>query len=64
VVERHDHVDHMVLLCEVGARPEGLAQAIASTLTSITGLRGDVALAAPGELANDGKVIDDRRTPA
>jgi phenylacetate-CoA ligase len=54
----------MTLFCEVGARPEGLADAIASTLTSITGLRGDVALTAPGELANDGKVIDDRRTPA
>ena len=64
VVERHDHVDRMTLFCEVGARPEGLAEAIASTLTSITGLRGDVALAAPGELANDGKVIDDRRAPA
>lgn len=64
VVERHDHVDRMTLVCEVGARPEGLAAAIASTLTSITGLRGEVALAAPGELANDGKVIDDRRTHA
>jgi phenylacetate-CoA ligase len=64
VVEQHDHVDRMTLFCEVGARPEGLAAAIASTLTSITGLRGEVALAAPGELANDGKVIDDRRTQA
>jgi phenylacetate-CoA ligase len=61
VVERHEHVDHMTLYCEVAARPDGLAEAIASTLTSITGLRGEVALAAPGELANDGKVIDDRR---
>jgi phenylacetate-CoA ligase len=61
VVERRDHVDRMMLTCEVDARPDGLAEAIASTLTSITGLRGDVALAAPGELANDGKVIDDRR---
>jgi phenylacetate-CoA ligase len=61
VVERHEHVDHMTLHCEVDARPHGLAEAIASTLTSITGLRGEVALAAPGELANDGKVIDDRR---
>jgi phenylacetate-CoA ligase len=64
VVERHDHVDRMTLFCEVGARPEGLAEAIASTLTSITGLRGEVTLAAPGELANDGKVIDDRRAHA
>ena len=61
VVERRDHVDRMTLHCEVDARPVGLAEAIASTLTSITGLRGEVALAAPGELANDGKAIDDRR---
>ena len=64
VVERHDHVDHMTLLCEVAGRPAGLVEAIAATLTSITGLRGDVALAAPGDLPNDGKVIDDRRTHA
>jgi phenylacetate-CoA ligase len=63
VVERRDHVDRMILHCEVAARPDGLAEAIASTLTSITGLRGEVTLAAPGELANDGKVIDDRRAP-
>jgi phenylacetate-CoA ligase len=61
VVERQDHVDHMTLRCEVAARPDGLAEAIAATLTALTGLRGAVALAAPGELANDGKVIDDRR---
>jgi phenylacetate-CoA ligase len=61
VVERHDHVDQMILYCEVERRPEGLAEAIAATVTSLTGLRGAVVLAASGELANDGKVIDDRR---
>jgi phenylacetate-CoA ligase len=61
LVERHEHVDRMILWCEVDARPDGLAEAIAATLTSITGLRGEVAFAAPGELANDGKVIDDQR---
>jgi phenylacetate-CoA ligase len=61
VVERHDHVDQMTLHCEVESRPEGLAEAIAATVTSLTGLRGAVVLAASGELANDGKVIDDRR---
>jgi phenylacetate-CoA ligase len=61
VVERRDHVDRMTLHCEVEARPDGLAEAIASSLTSITGLRGEIAFAAPGELANDGNVIDDRR---
>jgi phenylacetate-CoA ligase len=61
LVEQREHVDRMTLWCEVDARPDGLAEAIASTLTSITGLRGEIAFAAPGELANDGKVIDDRR---
>jgi phenylacetate-CoA ligase len=61
LVDRHEHVDRMTLWCEVDARPDGLAEAIAGTLTSITGLRGEIAFAAPGELANDGKVIDDRR---
>ena len=61
VLDRHEHVDRMTLWCEVDARPDGLAEAIATTLTSITGLRGEIAFAAPGELANDGKVIDDRR---
>ena len=51
----------MTLWCEVDACADGLAEAIATTLTSITGRRGEIAFAAPGELANDGKVIDDRR---
>jgi phenylacetate-CoA ligase len=61
VVERHDHNDRMTLHCEVASRPEGLVEAIAKTMTSLTGLRGKIVLAAAGELANDGKVIDDRR---
>jgi phenylacetate-CoA ligase len=61
VVERHDHVDQMTLHCEVERRPEGLAEAIAATVTALTGLRGAVVLADSGELADDGKVIDDRR---
>jgi phenylacetate-CoA ligase len=62
VVERHDHVDQMTLRCEVEGQPAGLAEAIAATLTTLTSLRGAVALVPPGELANDGKVIDDRRS--
>jgi phenylacetate-CoA ligase len=60
-VERQDHVDRMTLHCEVESRPEGLAEAIGATVTSLTGLRGAVVLVASGEIANDGKVIDDRR---
>jgi phenylacetate-CoA ligase len=61
VVERQDHVDRMTLHCEVESRPEGLAEAIVTTVTALTGLRGTITLVAPGALANDGKVIDDRR---
>ena len=46
---------------EAAARPEGLAQAVAQTLREVTKLRGEVALAAPGSLPNDGKVIEDAR---
>lgn len=61
VVEREDHVDRMTLHCEAAAQAEGLAAAIAASLRAITGLGGEVRLSDPGTLANDGKVIDDRR---
>jgi phenylacetate-CoA ligase len=61
VVERLDGQDRMTLHCEIEQQGDGLAPAIAESLRAITGLRGSVALMAPGELANDGKVIDDRR---
>lgn len=63
VVERRKNLDHMTLMCEVGARGDGLAVAIGESLRAITGLRGDVSLVGADELANDGKVIDDRREP-
>ncbi len=63
VVERQRNLDRMTLLCEVSARGDGLAAAIGASLRTITGLRGEVTLVAAGELANDGKVIDDRREP-
>ena len=39
----------------------GLAQTVAQTLRDVTKLRGEVTLAAPGSLPNDGKVIEDAR---
>src|SRR5262249_36504695 len=39
----------------------GLAEAVAVTLQSVTKLRGEVKLVAPGSLANDGRVISDER---
>jgi phenylacetate-CoA ligase len=53
--------DRMRLLAEAGGRPEGLAEALALSLRSLTGLRGEVELVAEGSLPNDGRVVDDRR---
>jgi phenylacetate-CoA ligase len=63
VVERADNLDRMTLRCEVAAPEPGLAPALEASLKSATGLRGEVQLVALGTLANDGKVIDDRREP-
>jgi phenylacetate-CoA ligase len=61
VVERVDHLDRMRLHCEVEAPAEALTVALEDELRTVTGLRGEIVLVAVGELANDGKVIDDRR---
>lgn len=63
VVEREENLDRMTLLCEVDAREDGLPAAIEASLRAVTGMRGAVDLVSPGALANDGKVIDDRREP-
>jgi phenylacetate-CoA ligase len=62
VIEGELADDRMTLHAECeGALPEGLAAALAGTLREVTKLRGEVVIAAPGTLPNDGKVIDDRR---
>ena len=61
VVERLGSRDQMTLVCESEHRDAGLMAAIEDSLRAVTGLRGSVTLVGPGELANDGKVIDDRR---
>ena len=38
-----------------------LARAIENSLRSVTKLRGEVTLVRPGELPNDGKVIEDAK---
>lgn len=64
VVERDaDDRDCMTLQCEVGTRADGLARAIEASLRTVTGLRGGATLLGRGKLANDGKMIDDRRDP-
>ena len=61
--------DAMTLLCEVAPGDKGgngngdgaLAGAIAETLENFSGLKGDVEIARPGSLADDGIVIEDKR---
>ena len=62
VVDNVDGKDIMTLNCEVEGSPEGLAEAVASTMQAVCKLNGSVEFVAPGSLANDGKVIDDVRS--
>lgn len=61
VVDNETGQDRMTLRCEVAGATEGLAEALAASIRDVTKLRGEVALCQPGELPNDGKVIDDAR---
>jgi hypothetical protein len=42
-----------------GQSPWGLAEALAESLRSVTGRRGEIELVVPGSLPNDGEIIDD-----
>ncbi len=61
VVTRAAEQDAMTLMAECAAPDASLADAVASTLQSVTKLRGEVKLVSPGSLPNDGKVIADER---
>jgi phenylacetate-CoA ligase len=61
VVDNPGGDDRMTLQIEVPGGRSADAEAIIATLRDVTKLRGEVAFCAPGELANDGKVIEDRR---
>ena len=61
VVEGEEGNDRMTLRCEVGSPPQGLADALVSSMREVTKLRSEVELVSPGELPNDGKVIEDKR---
>jgi phenylacetate-CoA ligase len=63
-VTRAGEQDTMTLIAECTASPDGLRDAVAATLQSMTKLRGAVKLVAPGSLPNDGKVIADERPPS
>ncbi|MBI4998220.1 MAG: AMP-binding protein [Rhodocyclales bacterium] len=60
VVTNPDGNDVMTLHCEAAAS-DRLKAAIADSIRDVTKLRGEVAFAASGSLANDGKVIADER---
>ena len=61
VVDRKAEQDTMTLLAECAPSNAALESAIATTLHSITKLKGSVQLVAPGTLPNDGKLIADER---
>jgi phenylacetate-CoA ligase len=62
VVGRSGEQDTMTLRAEAANVGGGLAKALAETVQSVTKLRADVEIVAPGTLPNDGKVIADERT--
>jgi phenylacetate-CoA ligase len=61
VVTRSGEQDAMTLMAECASPEPKLSDAVAETLQSVTKLRGEVKLVAPGSLPNDGKVIADER---
>jgi phenylacetate-CoA ligase len=61
VVDNPDGSDRMTLHAEARAGARVPGDAVVATIRDVTKLRGEVALREPGELPNDGKVIDDRR---
>jgi phenylacetate-CoA ligase len=61
VVDNPEGDDRMTLHVEVQGGPSTRAEAIIDSMREVTKLRGEIAFCAPGALANDGKVIDDRR---
>jgi phenylacetate-CoA ligase len=62
VVEGEMASDRLTFKAEVSASPEGLAEAIASSVRDVTKLRAEITLLKPGSLPNDGKVIEDARS--
>ncbi len=62
VVTNPDHVDKMVLHCELGgSQPEGMEDRIRGSIREVTKLSGKVKTVSIGTLANDGRIIDDQR---
>ena len=62
VVEGEMANDRMTLHVECISTAEGLVAAVAGTVRDVTKLRADIVVVAPGNLPNDGKVIEDKRS--
>jgi len=63
-VTREGEQDVMTLHAECATPSDAFEEKVAATLQSVTKLRGQVSLVAPGTLPNDGKVIADERSYA
>jgi phenylacetate-CoA ligase len=61
VVDNPEGDDRMTLHVEMHADRPTRAEAIVASIRDVTKLRGEIVVCAPGTLANDGKVIEDRR---
>ena len=60
-ITRENEQDVLTLVCEVSGGDSSLAEGIATSLREATQLKGAVAFVEPGDLPNDGLVIDDQR---
>ena len=61
VIGAEDGLDTSTLRCETAQAADGLAEKIAAAFQAECKVRARVELVAPGELPNDGKIIDDVR---
>jgi phenylacetate-CoA ligase len=61
VVDNASGADTMTLHVEVPACDASAREAILASIREVTKLRGEIKVCEPGELANDGKVIEDLR---
>lgn len=61
VIDNATGQDRMTLHCEAAVHSDALMEQVIIALREVTKLRADVCFKKPGELANDGKVIEDAR---
>ena len=62
VIDRDAGADVMTLHCETAEAGDALADAVAETLQALCKIKGGVVFEKPGSLANDGLVIEDKRS--